>query len=541
MAEPIDLVSAKDMVDTVMNMGYTEAGASFERKALRAFLPASGSPTEDILPSLSVLRRRCRLLYMSTPLATAAIDTNRTHVIGSGLRVQSTIDRNVLGISEEEARAWQQRAEAEFELWASKAENCDSLGLNTFYEMQQLAFKSTDMSGDVFALMKREPRTKMKPCTLRLHLIEADRVCTPTAFLGGILDGTEAVIPDETDENGQPIPGAGHRVFDGVEVDKDGKIVAYHICSRYPDGLFLTLDPTEWYRIPVRGEQSGLPNILHVFNSERPEQYRGVPFLARVIEPLLQLRRCTDAELMAAIVRAFFTAWIITEEGSNEIPINEVRSEGPPELKRVLTPEGPDEYRMGPGTVLRLKIGEKVEFGNPNVQTIGFDAFVKVFCRLIGASLELPYDVLVKEFDSSYSASRGALMEAWEAFKMRRSWFVADFCQPTYEMVLTEAIALGRIKAPGFFSDPLIRAAWCGAKWVGPISVSLDPVRETKAALLQMGAAIKTGAQVAMELGGGDYDDNIAKRKAEMELLKDAGLVMPDADSEPNEGGAENA
>ena len=532
MAEPIDLVSAKDMIDTVMNMGYTEAGASFERKALRAFMPASASPTEDILPALSVLRRRSRLLYMSTPLATAAIDTNRTHVIGSGLRVQSTIDRNVLGISEEDAREWQQRAEAEFDLWASKAENCDALGLNTFYEMQALAFKSSDMSGDVFALMKREPRERMKPCTLRLHLIEADRICSPTAFLGGLMNGTEAVIPEGE-------PGAGHRVFDGVEVDEDGKIVAYHICNRYPDGMFLALGPTEWYRIPVRGEQSGLPNILHVFNSERPEQYRGVPFLARVIEPLLQLRRCTDAELMAAIVRAFFTAWITTEEGGSEIPVNEVRSEGPPELRRILTPEGPDEYRMGPGTVLHLKKGETVNFGNPNIQTIGFDNFVKVFCRLIGASLEIPYDVLVKEFNSSYSASRGALMEAWEAFKMRRSWFVADFCQPTYEMVLTELIALGRIKAPGFFSDPLIRAAWCGAKWVGPVSASLDPVKDTKAAVMQMNAAIKTGAQVAQELGGGDYDDNIAKRKSEMELLKDAGLVMPDpnADPEPNEGG----
>ena len=523
MAEPIT-VSAK-APGAVQDMGYNEAGASFERKALRAFLPASASPTEDILPALSVLRRRSRLLYMSTPLATAAIDTNRTHVIGSGLKMQATIDLDVLGISEEEARKWQQRTEAEFELWASRPDNCDALGLNTFYEMQSLAFKSSDMSGDVFTLMKRADRTRMNPYTLRLHLIEADRISTPTAFLGGLMEGTEAIIPNDTDENGKKIPGAGHRVFDGVEVDADGKIVAYHICSRYPDGLFLSLEPTEWYRVPVRGEQTGMPNILHIFNSERPEQYRGVPFLARVIEPLLQLRRCTDSELMAALVRSFFTAWVITEEGGNDIPVNEVRSEGPPELTRVLTPEGPDEYRMAPGTVLHLKKGETVNFGNPSIQTLGFDSFVKVFCRLIGASLEIPYDVLCKEFNSSYSASRGALMEAWEAFKMRRSWFISDFCQPVYELWLAEAVALGRIKAPGFFSDPLIRAAWCGARWVGPISVSLDPVKDTKAAVEQMANAIKTGQQVAQELGGGDYDENITKRKAELERLIDAGLA----------------
>ena len=538
MAESNERVSAAKPLGTVQNTGYGEAGASFDRKALRSFLPASASPGEDILPSISVLRRRSRLLYMSTPLATAALNTNRTHVIGSGLKMQATIDLNVLGISEEEARKWQQRTEAEFELWASRPENCDALGLNTFYEQQALAFISSDMSGDVFTLMKRTQRTKMNPYTLRLHLIEADRISTPTAFLNGLLNGTEAIIPDDTDEDGKKQPGAGHRVFDGVEVDEDGKIVAYHICSRYPDGLFLSLEPTEWYRVPVRGEQTGLPNILHIFNSERPEQYRGVPFLARVIEPLLQLRRCTDSELMAALVRSFFTAWVVTENGGNNIPMNEVRGEGPPDLTRILTPEGPDEYRMAPGTVLHLKKGETVNFGNPSIQTIGFDSFVKIFCRLIGASLEIPYDVLCKEFNSSYSASRGALMEAWEAFKMRRSWFISDFCQPVYEIWLAEAVATGRIKAPGFFSDPLLRAAWCGAKWVGPVSVSLDPVKDTKAAVAQMNAAIKTGQQVAQELGGGDYDENITKRKAEMQRLIDAGLVMPDpnANTEPDPG-----
>ncbi|MBO4676838.1 MAG: phage portal protein [Oscillospiraceae bacterium] len=523
----------------VRNSGYAEAGASFERRALRSFAPSSGSPKEDILASLPVLRRRSRLLYMSTPLATAALDTNRTHVIGPGLKMQSTPDLDVLGISEEEGRRWQQRAEAEFELWAGKAERCDALGLNTFYEMQALAFKAADMSGDVFALMKRERRTSRNPYSLRLHLIEADRICTPTAYGGALQSVTETEIPKDQ-------PGAGNRVYDGVETDKNGRITAYHVASRYPDALVLNDKPMKWSRIPVRGERSGLPNILHIMSPERPEQYRGVPFLARVIESLLQLRRCTDSELMAALVRSFFTAWITTEQGGGDIPVNEVQADGPAEERRQATPAGPDEYRMGPGTVLHLKTGENVNFANPNIQTTGFDIFVKVFCRLIGASLEIPYDVLVKEFNSSYSASRGALMEAWEAFRMRRSWFISDFCQPVYELWLAEAVALGRIKAPGFFDDPLVRAAWCGAKWVGPISISLDPVKETKAGIAQMGAAIKTGQQVTQEMGGGDYDENITKRKAEVARLKDAGLLQQEdsdggGDGETNEGGEGNA
>lgn len=34
--------------------------------------------------------------------------------------------------------------------------------------------------------------------------------------------------------------------------------------------------------------------------------------------------------------------------------------------------------------------------------------------RQRGAALEMPYDVLIKEFNNSYSAAKGALEEAWE-------------------------------------------------------------------------------------------------------------------------------
>ena len=100
---------------------------------------------------------------------------------------------------------------------------------------------------------------------------------------------------------------------------------------------------------------------------------------------------------------------------------------------------------------------------------------MKTISRTVGAALEMPYEVLLKEFTSSYSASRGALLEAWEAFRMRRSWLVEAFCRPVYERWLTEAVAVGRVQAPGFFADPLLRSAWCGAQWIGPVQGQLDP------------------------------------------------------------------
>ena len=442
--------------------GYSEAGASITRRALRGFVPASGAPNEDINRNNATLRQRARMLYMASPVATSAINTNRTKVIGTGLTLRSTVDAEALGLLPDAAKKWQHTAEMEFRLWAKK-QNCDALGLNTFESLQQLALKSWLLSGDVFVLIKRYPATTLNPYRMRLHVIEADRISTPSKFCGSYAATTgitEGKVPDG-------YPGAGHKVYDGVEVDDNGRVVAYYICNVYPGQI--TAEPKTWTRVTAFGDRTGLPNILHIMDSERPDQYRGVPYLAQVIEPLLQLRRYTESELMAALVQSFFTAWVETETDPADTPFNEVGGgdidgmsadavSGAGSAYSNLSADG-NEYEMGPGTVTHLAPGEKVQFGNPNIPTAGFETFVKTLCRLIGSALELPYDVLIKEFNSSYSASRGALLEAWEAFKMRRSWFVADFCsrfmKHSWPRQLHSAASMHRAFLP-------IR--WCGRR-----------------------------------------------------------------------------
>lgn len=520
--------------------GYSEAGASNTRRALKGFTPSSGSPNEDINRNNSTLRQRSRMLYMASPVATSAINTNRTKVVGTGLTLKSTIDRDLLGLTPEAAKVWQRTTEAEFRLWAKKKQNCDALGLNNFEGLQQLALKSWLMSGDVFPVVKRYDISPLNPYSLRIHLVEADRVSTPSECVGGsVVAGlTEGVVPDGK-------PGAGNKIHDGVEVNASGQVVAYYVRNTYP--YQYTSEPAKWTRIAAYGALTGLPNILHVMDSERPDQYRGVPYLAQVIEPLLQLRRYTESEMMAALVQSFFTAWIETKTDPTEIPVNEVGagdvggvpSEEPSEDN---SSESPNEYEMGPGTVTHLADGETVQFGNPNIPTAGFDTFVKRICQLVGSAMELPYDVLIKEFNSSYSASRGALLEAWEAFKMRRTWFVDDFCQPIYEVWLAEAVARGRIKAPGFFDDPRIRDAWCGARWIGPVQGQLDPKKEVDAAILMADRGIKTYAQITRELGGGDWEENIEQSRLEQQKLREAGggsyTLTPDGKEEEDNANA---
>jgi len=486
----------------VVNKGYGDAGASWKKKSLKGFTAESGSPSEDIDQHNSTLRQRARMLYMAAPIATSAIRTNRTNVIGCGLKLKSRINRQILGLTQEQADAWEKKAEAEFELWASRKQACDATGVNDFWALQQLTLMSWLMSGDAFVIIKRYPETPLYPYSLRLHVIEADRVSTPTNLLQPVYNTTEGKA-----EN-------GNRIFDGVEIDENGAIVAYYISNRYPNSIINPAD-IKWTRVEAYGKLTGLPNILQIMDSERPEQYRGVSYLAQVIEPLLQMRRYTESELMAALVESFFTAFIKTESTPNDMPFNEVAPQD--QVSR-----DPNEYEMGPGVINVMNPGEDVTFADPKRPSNGFDAFMRALCEQVGAALEIPADLLLKAFNASYSASRAALLEAWKAFKMRREWFTSDFCRPIYEIWMSEAVAKGRISAPGFFTDPIIRAAWLGSEWIGPSQGQLDPVKEITAEILAIGEGITTREQATIKLNGGHWDSNIEELARENQRLAEA-------------------
>lgn len=511
----------------VLNKGYSHAGASLTKRNLRGFVVESGSPAEDINSNNYTLRQRSRMLYMSAPIATAALKRQRTNIVGAGLRLKPTIDRETLGLTKEQAEEWQRHTQAEFHLWASRKQACDATGVNTFYGMQQLVALAWPMSGDVFVAVKRKDPEKLMPYSLRLHIVEADRVRTPDQPQGsGSVRNNPLLVNLTTGKAAN-----GNMIYDGVEVDSSGAVVAYHIANTYPNQWDGGL--TKFVRVEAYGKETGLPNILHIMDTERPEQYRGVPYLAQAIEPLLQMRRYTEAEITAAVVQSFFTAFIKTEAPSNEFPANEVGGVGQPDVSR-----DPNEYEMGPGSMNILEPGEDVTFGSPTHPNTGFDTFMRSLCEQVGACLEIPADLLLMSFNASYSASRAALLEAWKGFRMRREWLTDDFCRPVYEIWLTEAVARGRISAPGFLTDPIIRQAYLGSEWIGPSQGQLDPTKEVQAAVMAIENGLSTREAEAVKLNGSQYSTNVDKLAVENEQLRTAngGIEPAQPPQEPSPG-----
>ena len=482
---------------TILNSGYSRHGASTQKNSMRGWITSTGDPDDDITENLPKLRERSRDAYMGGGLSAGAIKTVRTNVVGAGLRLNPTPDGNFLKLTPDEIKDWKTKTLREFKLWADKTD-CDAARRLTFGQLQSLVLVSSLMNGDAFALLPIKTRAG-QPYDLRIQLIEADRVIDPSI------------------KGGKDIRG-------GIELDALGESVACYIAKKHPASTYSNV---ETQRIEFFGKQTGRPNVLHIAHDwERIGQRRGVPFLAPILETLKQLTRYQDAELMASVVSSMFTVFVKSNTPESpmgdQFPLNEQVAAG-------------DDfaYEMGNGSIVSLGDGEDITTANPARTNSSFDSFCTSVIRQIGASLEIPYEVLIKHFTSSYSASRGALLEAWKMFKMRRVWLVQTFCQPIYEEWLAEAVAKGRITAPGFFNDPAVRAAWCGAEWFGPTQGHLNPMQEANAAKVRIETGISNRERESAEMNGQDWNEIQSQSAREIKQMKADGTLKNVADYEP--------
>lgn len=484
-----------------LNSGYGNYGANQTKKSMRGWEYYGGSAKEDIEDNIDVLRQRSRDAFMGVPVAASALKTLRTNVVAGGLVPAPQIDGEYLRLTAEQTEALQSQIIREFSLWADTPD-CDMDGLGNFYKLQQLAYLGYLMNGDAFAALPMSER-RGQPYSLRVRVLEADRICSPNLY--------DRLEPCEV--NGYSV----YRIVQGVETNEAGQVVAYWVCNRHPLADTAMLGSgLSWARVEARGEQSGRRNIVHVITRERAGQLRGVPILAPVLESLKQLGRYTDAEINAAVISSMFTVFVQSDLASNDRPFGEMLPED-----MLVDAEDHGSIELGSGAIVALNPGEKVEFADPKHPNSGYDKFTDAMIRQIGSALEIPPEVVNKQFSTSYSAARGALNEFWRSCEVQRDDFVDSFCQPIYEEWLAEAVARGRIHAPGFFQDPAIRKAYSGCTWPGPARTALNPVQEVSAATKRVEAGFSTAQEETAQMTGGNYNRNIRQRVAEVKRKRE--------------------
>ena len=479
-------------------MSYASHGASSTLNSLIGWIVDAGNAEDSIDLQSSILRQRARDLFEGGGLARSGPETLTTSVVGWGIQPKPKIDGDFLGMTDDAREEAEQAILREWKLWADNT-MCDAERQQNFYGLQQLAFLSMLMSGDVFALfgMKENKRT---PYQTTVRLLEADRICNP----------------DSSGDSESKESDSGGRIIDGVEIDREGAVIRYYIASRSP---IAGNDNSElkWKPIDAYGKKTGYPNILHIMTWERPEQRRGIPFVSAEIELIKQFTRYMNAELAGKVVSAMLTIFITSEEDDGKAGMEDAVN-----VDEKVTDDDL-KLELAPGAIYDLPPGKKVATVDPKRSDTQFDSFVNTCITVIASSMGIPKEVLIKKYESNYTAARAALLDFWRTVRVYRTRFNTAFNQPIYEQWLSEDVAAGRIDAPGFFDDPAVRLAWCGCSWMGASMGHVDPLKEVNAAEVRIRNNITTEEQEAMEYNGNDRSAIVRQRKKEIAERADMG------------------
>lgn len=469
-------------------------GGSRTRRSMSEWSVSQGDADTDLLYDLPTLRERSRDHDRNNPIAHGAFKTKCLNVIGPGLKLRPQLDREALGMTEDEADALENQIKREWRLFWMTQE-VDAARTCNGPELEWMGYKQTKVNGDVIVLFPRISR-EGSPYETKVQVVEADRLCNKDN------------APDSEELAG------------GVKKGKFGDPLEYHIAKQHP-GKLLGGKSLGWDVIPAYGKKTGLRNVLHIYRPERPGQSRGIPDLAPVIEALKQIGRYTEAEIDAAVLSAFFTVFIKTNrtDGTTGTPLK---------VNSAVDGNGgmtADQYKLGKGTIIGLGENEDISTASPGRPNPNFDPFFVAIARQIGVALGLPFEVLIKHFTASYSAARAALLEAWKYFIVEREWWALKFNQAIYEMFFYEAVSLGRISAPGFFDDPIIRQAYLGADWIGPARGMINEKDELTASKMRVDMTVSTLDEETAQITGGDWEAKLPQRAKEQKKLKAAGLV----------------
>lgn len=433
---------------------------------------------------LAALRARSRDANRNDPIATGATETLKLNILGSGLRPQSRIRGDMLGVSRDQARILQKQVETIFSDWAKYA---DSAAIMSFDEIQLLALTKIIEDGEIIAIPTWSSES-WRPLSRSIELVESDRLVAP---------GSRT-----------------NMATNGIEFNQAGMPIKYWIKQAENKGGLAT-SPDAYTGIAAR-DTDGRPKIIHVFPIKRVGQTRGVPFFAPVLAYFKDLADYLEAEVVAARVAACLAVFV-TKADPMQTAFN---------LSTSNETTGDRIQGIEPGMVGYLGPGESINVVDPKRPGDAFPSFIETMLRIIGGALGIPYELLAKDFSkTNYSSARASLLEGRRMFMQWRTWFADKFCQPILELVLEEAYLRGRFTCPDFYKykSELCRVQWLGGGWGW-----VDPVKEIKASTSAIEGNLSTLAEEAANQGR-DWEEILEQRATEQSKLDELGLTVDES------------
>ncbi|CAK0777435.1 Phage portal protein [Gammaproteobacteria bacterium] len=429
------------------------------------------------------LRAKSRDLVRRNAWAAAGLDAFVSNAIGTGIKPQCMIPNDDL------------RAQIQA-LWSTWTEDADAAGLTDFYGLQALATRAMVEGGEALIRLRyRRPEDGLV-VALQLQVLEPEHL---------------PVTLNTTAPNGNPIRA-------GIEFDRLGRRVAYHLYRSHPeDGMLAPMSGAG----DMTTTRVDANEILHLFRPMRPGQIRGEPWLARALVKLDELDQYDDAELVRKKTAAMFAAFI-----TRLAPEDNLMGEGLSDSNGVAL------AGLEPGTMQVLEPGEDVRFSQPADVGASYGEFLRMQFRAVAAAIGVTYEQLTGDLSKvNYSSIRAGMLEfrrRCEAFQ--HGVIVHQLCRPVWRAWMEQAVLEGTLSLPGFArGSEARRREYLVCRWIPQGWQWVDPLKETKATLAAIRAGLMSRSEAISTVGydAEDVDREIAADNARADAL---GLVF---DSDP--------
>lgn len=488
---------------SVAEVETSHHAASLAARDMQTWGTLRVSPDAALLPELDTLNARVDDLARNNGVAAGAERTFVDNVIGPRITCKPTPDRIALGKSAEWVDEWSRQVESLFASFADTDWFDAGLRYN-FHVSTRLQVRMIAATGECLALPLWTQRNGSRWFTA-IQLIDPARLSNPN--------------------------GAADRPYfrGGIELDQaTAAAVAYHIRKAHPGDYLGSIfgGPAEWERIPAYQEW-GRRRVLHVFEADRVGQTRGKSVVASVARQFKMFDHMNREQLRLAVLNSLIFAAL-------ETPLDPQQIEGifgDSDDKFGAYRDMLDEWRiqMKGGAMVALPPGTKLNSFAPSQNLAGLEQFATVMLRNIGAGLNMPYELVFRDFSkTNYSSARASLLEAWRYFASVRQFITDHWCNAIYDLWFEEAVNRGMI--PDCTPDDYYgnQVAWTRCKWIFAGRGWVDPFKEAKALQIRMQTGVTTLADEAGEQGR-DWREQMDQFAREKRYADELGIAWPPA------------
>ena len=433
-----------------------------------------------------------------------------THSVGNGLTLSSKIDADAIGVTPEEARAVSSKIEKAWRAWAGSALDADLSGRHDLHALASAAYQSYLRTGEVVAVIEWK-RVKGSRTRTKVQLLDS-RQLDQTRTLAG--------------ENGTS-------TINGVTFDSDGRVVAYYLIPIVLGKLTTTNASTAVAARTTWGRQK----VIHLFEILAAGQVRGLSPLVSALTPAQERGTLAEFTLASALVQTQFAVTIQSDLPSSSA-MNGLKTgndgvfEGSPSTGFDPVADRMEFYEAtkvdaSPGVINHLAPSDKLVMHRAETPNSTYESFDNSLNRSAAKAGGSSYEDISGDYSkTSFSASRLALETPHRINLKRRAQITAKFYASIFRAWLEEAIETGIIDLPKH-ALPFYMAtdAYCNATWLGSGRITPDPLKAAQAVVLELESGLTTLTDALAERGL-DLEEVIATRKAETQMLKDAGLPI---------------